>query len=286
MKNLLYIVVVLTISTNLFSQEFQGKAYYQTKTTMDLGSWGSKMSEQQKNMMKDRMKSFLEKTFILTFNKSESVYKEEERLGAPGQSGGFAVMFSGGAGGEIYKDTKDKIYLQENEFFGKKFLIKDDLPLLKWKMGTEQKQIGKYMCFKATAVRKVDDLDWRSMRAPKKPKPETDSIKSKKVTEVTEIEIDIPKEVVVTAWYTPQIPVSNGPGESFGLPGLILELNSDRTTILCTKIVLNPEIKEEIVRPTKGDVVTKKEYNDIVKFKMEEMRENRGRSRGKGIRHF
>jgi hypothetical protein len=270
--NKLLLVVALAISTNSFSQEFQGKAYYQTKTTMDLGSWGSKMSEQQKNMMKDRMKSFLEKTFILTFNKSESIYKEEERLAAPGQGGGGMIaMFAGGAAGEIYKDVKEKIYLQENEFFGKKFLIKDDLPILKWKMGTEQK---------ATAVRKVDDLDWRSMRAPKKPKTETDSIKSKKVTEVTEIEIDIPKEVVVTAWYTPQIPVSNGPGESFGLPGLILELNSDKTTILCTKIVLNPEIKEEIVRPTKGDIVSKKEYNDIVKFKMDEMRENRGRGQG------
>jgi GLPGLI family protein len=231
------------------------------------------------------MKSFLEKTFILTFNKSESIYKEEERLAAPGQGGGGMIaMFAGGAAGEIYKDVKEKIYLQENEFFGKKFLIKDDLPILKWKMGTEQKQIGKYICFKATAVRKVDDLDWRSMRAPKKPKTEEDSIKSKKVTEVTEIEIDIPKEVVVTAWYTPQIPVSNGPGESFGLPGLILELNSDKTTILCTKIVLNPEIKEEIVRPTKGDIVSKKEYNDIVKFKMDEMRENRGR--GNGRRRF
>jgi|TARA_B110000240_G_scaffold72463_1_gene82418 GLPGLI family protein len=283
--NKLLLVVALAISTNSFSQEFQGKAYYQTKTTMDLGSWGSKMSEQQKNMMKDRMKSFLEKTFILTFNKSESIYKEEERLAAPGQGGGGMIaMFAGGAAGEIYKDVKEKIYLQENEFFGKKFLIKDDLPILKWKMGTEQKQIGKYICFKATAVRKVDDLDWRSMRAPKKPKTETDSIKSKKVTEVTEIEIDIPKEVVVTAWYTPQIPVSNGPGESFGLPGLILELNSDKTTILCTKIVLNPEIKEEIVRPTKGDIVSKKEYNDIVKFKMDEMRENRGR--GNGRRRF
>ena len=71
--NKLLLVVALAISTNSFSQEFQGKAYYQTKTTMDLGSWGSKMSEQQKNMMKDRMKSFLEKTFILTFNKSESL---------------------------------------------------------------------------------------------------------------------------------------------------------------------------------------------------------------------
>ena len=50
--------------------------------------------------------------------------------------------------------------------------------------------------------------------------------------------------------------------------------------MLCSKIVLNPEKKDEIVRPTKGDVVTKKEYTDMVQFKMQEMRDNRGRSRG------
>ena len=60
MKNLLYLVFVLTISTNLFSQEFQGKAYYQTKTTMDLGTWGNRMSAEQKSAMKDRMKPYLE----------------------------------------------------------------------------------------------------------------------------------------------------------------------------------------------------------------------------------
>ena len=31
-------------------------------------------------------------------------------------------------------------------------------------MESETKQIGQYMCFKATAVKKVDELDWRSMR--------------------------------------------------------------------------------------------------------------------------
>jgi GLPGLI family protein len=30
--------------------------------------------------------------------------------------------------------------------------------------------------------------------------------------------------VVTTAWYTPQIPVSNGPRNYHGLPGLIMEV--------------------------------------------------------------
>ena len=85
-------------------------------------------------------------------------------------------------------------------------------------------------------------------------------------------DIEIPKEIEVTAWYTPQIPVSQGPGDFWGLPGLILEVNTDKTTILCSKIIMNPKEKDVIEAPEKGDVVSRKEYNDIVTKKMEEMR--------------
>ena len=96
-------------------------------------------------------------------------------------------------------------------------------------------------------------------------------------------QIEVPKEVEVTAWYTMQIPVNQGPGDYWGLPGLILEVNADRTTILCSKIVLNPAEKEEIKVPAKGKEVTQKEYNDIMKQKIKEMREmygGRGGDRG------
>ena len=96
-------------------------------------------------------------------------------------------------------------------------------------------------------------------------------------------EIEIPDEIEVTAWYTMQIPVSQGPGEYWGLPGLILEVNADRTTILCSKIVLNPEEKQEINVPSKGKEVTRQEYSDTVTKKMEEMREMYG-GRGRGGR--
>ena len=111
----------------------------------------------------------------------------------------------------------------------------------------------------------------------KKDEAKKDSTETVKVTE----DIEIPKKITVTAWYTPQIPVSNGPGEYWGLPGLILEINEGRTTILCTEIVLNPSEKIEITKPTKGDKVTRKEYVSIITKKMEEMRQN-FRIRGRG----
>lgn len=288
--NVKYHLLILTLLfTSLFyAQEFQGQAVYESKTTVDFDNFGrgGQLSEQQKKMIAERMKSMFEKTYILTFNRSESLYKEEEKLEAPGMGGGrFGGMMGSFTSGPQYKNVKDGQLLQEQEFFGKQFLIVDDLPKLEWKMENETKKIGDYTCFKATAVKTVDEMDFRSMRRrgpdreeSKEGEKTTDSTTNKPVEE-----IEVPKEIVVTAWYTPQIPVNQGPGEYWGLPGLILEVNADRTTILCSKIVLNPEDKETIKKPSKGKEVTKAEYNQIVKDKMEEMREMYGR-RGRGGR--
>ena len=213
---------------------------------------GNQMSEEQKKTIAERMKSMFEKTYILTFNRTESSYKEEEKLDTPGQGGGFRMMMGNFTGGAQYKNVKSSQMLQEQEFFGKQFLVKDSLPKLDWKMEGETKQIGQYTCFKATAVKKVDEMDFTNMRRRNRDndeKKDGDKAKDSTKTEVSDNpmdDIEIPKEIIVTAWYTPQIPVNQGPGEYWGLPGLILEVSSGRTTILCSKIVINPEEKEEI----------------------------------------
>lgn len=273
---------ILLFSGALTAQDFHGKAYYQSKTSMDMSNFGNnQMSEQQKKMMADRMKSMLEKTFVLSFNRTESIYKEEEKLAAPAaggtRMGGMMGSFTAGA---QYKNVKDQQLIQDQEFFGKQFLIKDSIPKLEWKMENESKQIGQYLCFKATAIKKGNDLDFANMRR-RNTDEKKDSEKSKDSTKSTNLldEIEVPKEILITAWYTPQIPVNQGPGDYWGLPGLILEVNSGNTIILCSKIEINPTDKTEIKAPSKGKVVTKKEYDDIVKEKMKEMQEMYGGGR-------
>lgn len=299
MKNpLLKLTTVLLCcfcAVSFAQQDFQGKAYYMSKTTMDLDEWGGReMSPEQRKRVEERMKTMLEKEFVLTFNKEESVYKEEERLEAPGQGRGWGSFSSSFTGGPKYKNVKSKELLQDREFFGKQFLIKDELKGLEWKMGTETKQIGNYTCFKATAIKTVDEFDWRSMR-PRRGRDRDANKKEKKEGEASEesekkddndplSEIETPKTVEVVAWYTPQIPINQGPDDYWGLPGLILEVSADRTTILCTKIVMNPEEKEEIEKPEKGDEVTQAEYNEIITKKMQEMREMYGGRGGRGGR--
>lgn len=258
-------------------QEFQGQAVYFSKTTMDLGRWGARFSEAQKKQMKERMKSQLEKTFVLTFNKEESLFYEEEKLDA--MSGATNSWGKNFAAGKSYKNVKDNTQIQDQEFYGKKFLVKDKLLAIDWTMGKESKQIGTYLCFKATAMIPTKQLtwytfNWGELSNQEQRKKEADSLKA-----IGEEPSEIIPMTAIEAWYTPQIPVSHGPLEYWGLPGLILEVSAGNTTMLCSKITLNPAEKLEIKAPSKGEEITKMEYKETITSKMQEFRNNRGRRR-------
>lgn len=272
--NLAITMLLALISNSILSQDFQGKAYYLSKTTPDMSGWGDgQMTEFQKKQIAERMRGMFEKSYVLNFDRQASIFKEEEVLEAPGQKG-FGGWWSSFSSGPQYKNIKTRQFIQDQEFFGRQFLITDTLQKFEWKMGTETKQIGQYLCMKATAIKKVDEFDWRSMRRKKsfeknRDKSKADSTKAKSVTE----DIEVPKTIEVTAWYTPQIPINHGPDEFWGLPGLILEVNADQTSILCSKIVMNPEQKFTIEAPDKGRIISRSDYNETVKLKMKEMRE-------------
>jgi GLPGLI family protein len=255
-------------------QEFQGQAFYFSKSKMDLGTWGARMSEAQKKEIAGRLKNRLEKTYVLDFNKTESLFNEEDQVDAI--SGATDSWGSNFARGEQYKNVKENLLVQTQEFYGKKFLVKDKLQAIDWKMGTESKQIGQYMCFKATALIPTAELTWYDFS--------WGDIRQTPAQENADASGDAPKETEVQltqveAWYTLQIPVSHGPAEYWGLPGLILEVSAGDTTMLCSKVVLNPKEIIEIVAPDKGKEITKSDYQATVRGKMTEMRDNRGRRR-------
>ena len=261
-NSVLGVIFLLTINLKDTSpiNDFQGKAYYMSKSTMSLGNFGARFSEAQKKQIMDRLKSRLEKKYVLTFNKQESMFFEEEKLdGVSGATDSWGKNFTQG---DQYKNTKDNLQIQNQEFYGKKFLVKDSLQPIKWVMSGDTKQIGKYISYKATASVPTVDLTWYDFSWDRLP---TNSENTKENIKMTNVE----------AWYTPQIPVSHGPSEYWGLPGLILEISAGDTTLLCYEIVLNPEEKVEIKAPKKGKVVTKNEYQKIISEKMKEFRDNR-----------
>jgi GLPGLI family protein len=276
-----YLFLILVVSQVQAQKDFQGMAVYESKTQAPKfeGMRGNRdITPEMRQDMEERLKKMLEKTFILNFDKSASIYKEEEKLDAPGQQGGMRIMMNSfmGGGGTFYKDVKTKSYTVDKEFMGKEFLVVDSLPKLDWKLEQETKQIGGYNCYKATAVKEASKTDFRNFR----PKNNYDAKKTSGETKTNfEDNFEMPKEIVVTAWYTPEIPVNQGPENYWGLPGLILEVNDGRTTILCSKIILNAKEKVEIKPSKKGKVISQKDYDETVIKKMEEFREmNRGRA--------
>lgn len=272
------------------AQNFQGMAVYESKTSVDqmMKGFGNnrEITPEMRKTFEERMKKMLEKTFVLHFDIASSIYLEEEKIDMTGQQSRGRMMSSMmGGGGNQYKNVKEKKYAVDKEFFGKEFLVKDSLTVFKWIPTSETKKIGNYTCYKATAVVDTDPTDFRNFRrSEEKEEVKKDSSSVDKKTNFFD-EVEQIKQKTITAWYCPEIPVNQGPDKYWGLPGLILEVNDGTTVLLCSKVVLNPKDKKEIKAPTKGKEVTQKEYDDIVKKKMEEMREMWKNNRGGGRFH-
>ena len=178
--------------------------------------------------------------------------------------------------GKKYINTKERTKIIEDDIFGKEFLIVEKLQQFDWKLLNETKKIGDYTCFKAKLLVPVSD----------KQKKEYEEFLKKEEIKPSLFKMQEPKDKMIIAWYTPEIPASFGPNNYWGLPGLILEVTDGKTVILCSKVVLNTKDKKEIKAPKNGKEVTQAEYDKIVMEKMAEMREMNQGQGGRGGTQF
>jgi GLPGLI family protein len=265
---------VLVFSIAISAQNTNGKAYYVIKNTIKINLGNRQISEAQKAMLQERINSMSTNNFVLSFNKNSSIYVEEEKLekdqgnGIVAQRMGMMKMIlNQGSNGKLYKNIKDNTYKNQVDIYGKLFLIQDSLQTIDWKITDEVKTIGKHTCFKATTILKNRGLPTNFRPGEQRT---DDSKEERKIGD---------EMIIVTAWFTLDIPVSHGPAMYYGLPGLILEVNAGNTTILCSKIELNNE--EEIINaPINGKKINQKKYDELLKKKANEVRENFRRGRG------
>ena len=248
-KNIKITFLLFFITCSVVAQEFQGIATYKTQRKLDIQIDSTQVGGMQDEIMAMLKKQF-EKTYTLTFNKEESLYKEDESLAPPSTGGSMIILAGMGGAGELYKNIKSQRYVEQSNLLGKLFLIQDSLKTNTWKLHSDTKNIGNYTCFKATLERETEPV----------------------------FDHDSKETQTVTAWYTPQVPVSNGPEKFQGLPGLILEIGYDSQTILCSKILLNPAKQITIKQPTTGDSVSQSEFDAISVKKMKEMESQYERS--------
>jgi GLPGLI family protein len=270
MKKTLLLLFVTTFS---FAQEFQGKAYYFSKTIFndkikveDTGV-NKDIDPAMEKAFQEALKKASEKNYLLTFNKSECIYEQEQQLEKPKSVAGemsISVSFSSSEG-KKYINAKDKTSSIEDEIFGKEFLIVEPIEKPNWELVDEYKKIGDYTCYKAKLLIPVSE----------KQKKEYEEFLKKEEIKSSLFKMEEPKDKTITAWYTPEIPVSFGPNNYWGLPGLILEINEPELIILCSKVALNTK-GATIKVPNKGQKVSQKEFDAIQKKKYDSMKNEDG----------
>lgn len=163
--------------------------------------------------------------YTMLFNANQqSIYTEKEEEEASGRYQGKQRKFM------LHRDYKNQKVLDWVETLDKKYVIKDDLPKIKWKILNEIKEISGYLCMKAETV---------------------DTLKNR----------------TINAWYTDAIPFNGGPEGFGGLPGLILELdmNDGECIIKATKVDLKKLVEKlPIPKKIKGKEVALSEFNETV----------------------
>lgn len=260
--NALIFTLLLLTGNLLTAQDFQGVAIYRTSQQVSIQLDSTKHTAAMTKELNEQLSKQFDKEQILHFTKNESMYKEVESLEFDKPQMGSARITVVGHVGQapLYRNLSSGRFVRQEELMGKRFLVKDTLEKPDWKLENEQKKIGNYTCYKATWTRNMERTNWTKEEGPKK----------------------VTVEVTTTAWYTPEIPVSHGPREYWGLPGLILEVQEGKLSYLCTGITLNPKEKFSIEIPDKGKEIDKVSFEQIREEKNREMLEQfqRGKEGG------
>lgn len=256
--------------------DFKAVATYMSQTKMDIKLDSAKTAKMNSDPMYKQIMEGLSKPnnqeYKLEFSATESSYEEVKELAKPKKpSNGISISFtaSGGVASTIYKDLTAGEYTKKDQIMGKDFIITDKLPTYSWQLHNETKKIGNFTCFKATYLPEPDEIG------------EVDEEENKEEEKTGLLDMAVSDyDPTITAWYTPDVQVSNGPGEFHGLPGLIVEVKQDNTIILLQSIEMNPEKELKLEKPKGGKKINQEDFDKLQKKKMEEMMKNRGSGNG------
>lgn len=191
--------------------------------------------------LKDIFSKGMHNTRVLIFNQDAAVFRAEQKQEqASGTTGdGGEMQIRFNIPEEItYTDLKAGTTVEQRDLMGKKFLVSGDATRRKWQMTGKQKEILNYPCQEAVSYGKDTLL----------------------------------------AWFTTSIPVSAGPPEWRGLPGMVMEGSrvmgeQGSYSIKATKV---EEGAQALSVPKEGKKVTKAEFEKIQKEKEKEMAEQFG----------
>ena len=255
--------LLVALATTATAQMKEGKISYERKTNM------------HRNIPDPQMKSMIPEfrtdKFELIFNESASLFRSVVDDEAPDP---FANAGGGGGGMRMnfrmpttttYTDLAKQTQYEERAFFEKEFLIVDSLKQYKWKLSEETKTIAKQLCKKATTMVTAPQMRVRISRGGEN---NTDTAANAPIK---------PRETELVVWYAENIPVSVGPDNYSGLPGVIMEMNLDNGATVTTAVEVSAKYpKKELVQPSKGEKMTRAQFQEQVQKLMQDMQKGGG----------
>ena len=260
------LIALTSLTTVATAQMKEGKISYERKINM------------HRNLPDPQMKSMIPEfrtdKFELIFNENVSLFRSVVDEEAPDP---FANAGGGGGGmrmnfrmptANTYTDMAKQMQYEERAFFEKEFLIIDSLKQYKWKLSEETKTIAKQLCKKATTMITSPQMRMRVSIGG-----------AGNNTDTTANTPRAPKETELVVWYAENIPVSFGPDNYSGLPGVIMEIDQDNGATVTTAVEVSAKYpKKELVAPTKGDKMNRAQFQENMQKLMQDMQ------RGGGIR--
>jgi len=258
------LIAFTTLTISVTAQMKEGKISYERKINM------------HRNLPDPQMKSIIPEfrtdKFELIFNESVSLFRSVVDDEAPDP---FANAGGGGGGGmrmnfrmpsaNTYTDLAKQMQYEGREFFEKEFLIVDSLKQYKWKLSEETKTIAKQLCKKATTMITLPQMRMRIGRG------------GENNTDTTSNAPRIPKETELVVWYAEHIPVSFGPDNYSGLPGVIMEIDQDNGATVTTAVEVSAKYpKKELVAPSKGEKMNRAQFQENMQKLMQDMQRGGG----------
>lgn len=222
MRNFVLIPVLLLMYMSAAAQHtFYGKIEFERRTNIHRTI--DQMDDEDKEWI-EKMRSQIPKHnvhyFDMVFTTQHSIYKpgrESEQVS------NMWFTRSPAAENIVYTDFSKGQVTAQKQVYEEKFLVKDSMRKIKWKIQDEVRTIANFKCRKAVGV--------------------------------------MYDSVYVIAFYTEDIPASGGPEMFSGLPGMILEVAVPRlhTTWIALNVDFNKPDEKNIAPPSKGKEVTQKE---------------------------
>ncbi len=241
MRRNIYVGIILLMGILLFSQTIEAN-YERILVNNPILNSDEKEENSFMNMIseeeKETFKAFMSKpeVFILKHSQGISSYfekpisdEESEKSMSIGEEGDVFISIQRSASQSLwYKDFNSQKTVANEEILGRMFIIEESFQSYNWILEAEEKKIGDLQCKKASTT------------------------------------IDGEK---VTAYYTEEVPISDGPKLYYGLPGLIVELKTPQFEYHLTSLQIS-DGNQTIEMPKEGKKVTREKFEAMKEEKM------------------